>query len=107
MSDLIECLKKSEGPEYYIWQLRMFTLERLYDIQHEEGNCLSFDGFDLPREIVRGLLRDLREKGLVQYQRGLFCAGSGQPYGSGYSITQEGASFYKQAVQATGETGDV
>ena len=48
----------------------------------------------LSKEVVRGVLKDLRAVGLVKYERGLF-ADDGATAGAGYSITKEGREYYE------------
>lgn len=43
----------------------------------------------LPREVVRGLMRYMRDQGLVDYHCGLWTY-DGQPAGAGYAITGRG-----------------
>lgn len=43
----------------------------------------------LPREVIRGVLADLRENGLVEYRRGLM-NDDGEVAGAGYALTARG-----------------
>ena len=43
----------------------------------------------LPVEVVRGLVRGLKERGLTSYRRGLW-TDDGEPAGSGYAVTRAG-----------------
>ena len=53
----------------------------------------AFETPDLPREMVRGVLRDLTDRGLCHYKSGLF-TDDGRPAGSGYGLTRKGLVFY-------------
>ena len=50
---------------------------------------------DLPREAVRGFLRDLTDKGLCHFRAGLFTE-DGEVAGAGYGITNKGIEYYLQ-----------
>ena len=103
MTNLKSRLRAAEGVDETVrdavFGLRMYALNKLYDIREDEGNCLCFSGFDLPRELIAGVLRDLRSMRLVECHKGLFSPASGMPYGSGYAITREGIATL-QAKQA-------
>ena len=56
----------------------------------------SFRAFEAPgltREIVRGVLRDLTDKGLCRYRAGLWTE-DGEVAGAGYGITSKGIEAY-------------
>lgn len=54
-----------------------------------------FEGEFMTRDMARGFLRDLTDKGFCRYGQGLFCD-DGQVAGSGYAITQAGLDYWKQ-----------
>lgn len=62
------------------------------------GCAFNLRYFDpLPREVVRGVLRNLRNNGMVEHARGLWDE-NGEPRGAGYALTQKAASkMEKQA----------
>lgn len=55
----------------------------------------------LPKEMARGLLRDLAARGYCRFQCGLFSE-DGQVAGSGYGITDDGLAYYRELVPAPG-----
>lgn len=59
----------------------------------------SFTNDWLPKEMARGLLRDLAERGYCQFQRGLFTE-DGEAAGAGYGITEDGLAYYRELVPA-------
>ena len=75
------------------------TLDRV----PERGWCLGLRGVSdrtgIPREVCRGVIRGLIDKGLAEYHRGLFTEDH-ETAGSGYCITDKG----RELVQA--EWGD-
>ncbi len=71
--------------------LELFILRRL-DADHCYSTLKYLAGDRLNVEIVRGLLRSLRARGLVSYGCGLF-NDDGECFGSGYAITEAGCTF--------------
>ncbi|MBD3804889.1 hypothetical protein [Brevundimonas sp.] len=63
------------------------------------GICETYFGFrcfvtpELPREVVRGVLRDLTDQGLCRYRAGLF-KDCGETAGAGYGLTSKGIEAY-------------
>ena len=63
------------------------------------GVCETFFGLSafatpgITREIARGVLRDLTDKGLCHYRSGLFTE-DGEVAGAGYGLTSEGIATY-------------
>ncbi|MET3602197.1 hypothetical protein [Martelella mangrovi] len=61
--------------------------------------CLPFGHFNklgLHREVLRGLMKSLKEQGLVEYYRGLTTE-EGEFCGAGYSLTRAGYSRAQEA----------
>lgn len=54
-------------------------------------------GFGMSREVTRAVVRGLTDKGLCQFQSGLWDEG-GEPSGAGYGITPAGYDHYLNAV---------
>lgn len=46
-------------------------------------------------EVVRGLLRDLADRGYCRFRRGLFNE-DGEVAGAGYGITERGLAYYRE-----------
>lgn len=79
-------------------------LEAALLAQMEDGTPSGYDIYGFPfkyfvddvfhRDLVRGLLRGLTDKGLAYYAPGLFTE-DGEVAGSGYGITQKGRQFLK------------
>lgn len=59
----------------------------------------------IPREMVRALCRDLTDRGLCLFRRGLFDE-DGMPAGSGYGITAKGLG-YLHSLQAHNSNQDI
>lgn len=73
------------------------AIERLVlDAMRDDGLCYSLDTIsldaDLPREVVRGVMRGLVDKKQAQYHRGLFREDGEGLAGSGYAITDAGVA---------------
>jgi DNA-binding IscR family transcriptional regulator len=72
--------------------LRAAVLRALTEVS-EPGWCLNLSGLavrtGLSRDLLRGLVADLRREGLVEHQRGLWFE-DGTPAGAGYSLTAAG-----------------
>jgi len=49
----------------------------------------------MPKEVARGFLRDLTERGYCQYRNGLFTE-DGEVAGSGYGVTERGVDYYRE-----------
>mgnify|MGYP000076603697 CR=1 FL=1 len=56
-------------------------------------NLRAFSSLDLPRDLVTAVLRDLRDKGLCTFERGLMSEDGGMG-GSGYMLTAKGIEAY-------------
>lgn len=54
---------------------------------------------DIPREICRGILAELRGDGLVAYRRGLL-TDDGEVAGAGYTLTPKGEALIDHACRA-------
>jgi hypothetical protein len=74
--------------------LRAAVLRALTEVP-EPGWCLNLSGLSLrtglSRELLRGLVADLRHEGLVEHQRGLWSE-DGTPAGAGYALTPAGSA---------------
>lgn len=81
----------------------VLELEILSDMNNKSSGSFSrYDFFHnlsalgdpqtIPREMVRAICRDLTNRGLAQYQRGLWTE-DGMPAGSGYGITRRGLAY--------------
>lgn len=72
--------------------LRASVLRALTEVP-EPGWCLNLFGLQsrtgLSRDLLRGIVADLRRDGLVGYHKGL-CTEDGMPGGSGYALTPAG-----------------
>lgn len=75
----------------------------------DSGRDFSFACFSvlmertkLPRREVRVICRRLARKGLAQYGRGLWTE-DGEPYGSGYAITEAGRLALSSSSTGVGE----
>lgn len=67
------------------------------------GMAFNLRAFDpLPREVVRGVLRNLRDKGMAQHVRGLWDEG-GEPRGAGYALTEKAAQEMQRMENARNE----
>ncbi|WJS87302.1 hypothetical protein [Paracoccus sp. TOH] len=53
----------------------------------------------LPKEMARGLLRDLAQRGYCQFRCGLFTE-DGEVAGAGYGITNVGLAYYRELMPA-------
>jgi hypothetical protein len=58
-------------------------------------NFRAFDDLGIPREILRGILKTMAERGLVAYERGLWTE-DGEPAGSGYRILPKGREALRE-----------
>lgn len=57
-----------------------------------DGIAFGLQFFDpIPREVARGMLRHMKDRGLVQHMKGLWSE-DGEPRGSGYALTQKAVS---------------
>lgn len=81
--------------------LGIFILRRLDEVSHGSEfewvacNFHAFEGLGMPREVVRGILRAMAEKGLVACERGLWDE-EGRPAGSGYRILAKGREIVRE-----------
>jgi DNA-binding transcriptional ArsR family regulator len=79
-------------PDTALGFLRRMILAALADAP-EESWCRGLRSLSwatsLPREVIRGVLADLRENGLVEYRRGLM-TDDGDVAGAGYALTARG-----------------
>lgn len=81
--------------------LQHVILNALADVS-QPGWCVNLRGLQgrtgLPREVLRGLVANLRDRGLASYHKGLW-TDDGEPGGAGYAITNAGlASIAKKAA---------
>jgi len=80
--------------------LKAHVLEQIYHGAEEYGFGLTSTSFGLryfrpiPKEVVRGILRTLREEGKVDFTRGLWTE-DGEPAGSGYCLTVAGLKDFE------------
>lgn len=86
----------STRSEQAVLQLEHDILEQMEDGEmsefDREGNgrtCFHLRRFGFHRELTRGLLRAMKDKGLVFHAKGLW-DDDGMPAGSGYGITAKG-----------------
>jgi DNA-binding GntR family transcriptional regulator len=74
--------------------LRAAVLRALTEVP-EPGWCLNLSGLavrtGLSRDLLRGLVADLRHEGLVEHMIGLWSE-DGRPAGAGYALTPAGAA---------------
>lgn len=84
------------GAKVSIDVLGIFVLRKLDEVsrRHTEFdwmacNFRTFEDMGIPRPIVRGILQELRNRGFVAFERGLWDE-DGQPAGSGYRILDKG-----------------
>jgi hypothetical protein len=71
-------------------QLHLMVLSVIDSIELCSSFKIISENTGLPREIVAGVLRDLRLKGFAEYQKGLWSEAKDYPAGSGYCATSEG-----------------
>lgn len=62
----------------------------------------AFETELIPREIARAILRDLTDRGLCHFRRGLFDE-DGVVAGAGYGITLKGIAYHEELIAAPGE----
>lgn len=82
-------------------QLEDTMLTRMWE--HARGSEFGPDGiaFNLsffapvPREVARGVLRNMRDKGMVRHMTGLW-SDDGEPRGAGYALTMKTVNEFQQ-----------
>lgn len=82
-------------------QLEDTMLTRMWE--HARGSEFGPDGiafnlcfFDpIPREVARGVLRSMRDKGMVHHMTGLWSE-DGEPRGAGYALTMKTVDEFQQ-----------
>ena len=85
----------------WLSKIEVYMLEIIEARTLEEGWSFSLRAFDeIPKEVARGFLRDMRSRGLVEFNRGLFRE-DGEVGGSGYAITRKGREWLKQQLRAS------
>ena len=79
-----------------ITEQERLVLETLFEYAYDSERCISFDWIEsetkLNRKEVQKACRSLREKGLVEFYRGLM-TDDGEVAGSGYCTSYEGRAF--------------
>jgi hypothetical protein len=89
------------GPTVSLNVLGIFILRRIEEVASGTEfewlavNFRAFDDLGIPREVVRGILREMAGRGLVAYERGLFDE-DGQVAGSGYRILPKGREVVRE-----------
>ncbi|ARB06061.1 hypothetical protein FDH38_gp007 [Dinoroseobacter phage vB_DshS-R5C] len=75
-------------------QLQDVILTKMWDAARgsefgDDGIAFGLKFFEpIPREIARGMLRDMKDRGYVQHMKGLWSE-DGEPRGAGYGLTQK------------------
>jgi hypothetical protein len=89
------------GPTVSLNVLGIFILRRIEDISNGSEfewlavNFRAFDDLGIPREVVRGILREMAGRGLVAHERGLFDE-DGRVAGAGYRILPKGREVVRK-----------
>jgi len=83
----------------WLRRVEVYMLEIIEARTIEDGWSFGLGAFnEIPREVARGFLRDMRSRGLVEFNRGLFRE-DGEVGGSGYAITRKGREWLKQQLE--------
>jgi len=70
-------------------EVEIRLIERMRAFTYEPARAFSLNFFQsILREIARGVLRSLRDRGIVEHVKGLWSA-DGEPRGAGYALTDK------------------
>lgn len=89
-----------------ISQLEDVILTKMWDAARgsewgDDGIAFGLRFFDpIPREVARGMLRHMKDRGLVQHMKGLWSE-DGEPRGSGYALTQKAVNEMRAGERET------